>query len=113
MIQWSLTIAAFVTLGLIVAGFRAFKVGKVNFDGPDIPNTTRVALAVTNRLPARDLEIVILRRTTTKPHDVILVRPSALDGDLMAQAVQTLATTRRQFGRVPTHDMLVRSNRLA
>jgi hypothetical protein len=51
--------------------------------------------------------VVILRRTMVKPHDVILVRSSGLDAELIAQAVRVLQMTRRATGRVPTEDALI------
>ena len=35
---------------------------------------------------------------------MILVRPSALQADLIAEAVETLQATRRGSGRLPNHD---------
>ena len=72
-----------------------------------IPGTTPVAVALRNRLPRRDVDVVIQRRANTKPNDVILIRPRALEPELLAQAVETLRLHRRAFGRVPDGDAII------
>ena len=110
--MWTTTIIVIIVVGMLGLAGRAFVQSGIstlrpNFDGPFIPNTTVVVVAVTENLPKSDLDIVIQRRATMKPHDVILVRPGALQPALLAQAVETLQATRRSYGRLPTRDLLV------
>jgi hypothetical protein len=70
-----------------------------------VPGTTSVVVALTDSLPSKDFDILIKRRATEKPHDVILVRPGALRAELLAKAVETLQGARRSFGRTPTGDV--------
>ena len=105
---WTVTIVALVAIGVLgVVGIAlaqsALPAPRVNFDEASVPNTTPVVVALTNDLPSK-LDIVIRRRATITPHDVILVRPSALQADLIAEAVETLQATRRGSGRLPNHD---------
>lgn len=76
------------------------------FDKAVVAGTTPVVIALTDSLPSRDFDIVIKRRAAQTPHDVILVRPSALRPDLLATAIETLTSARRSFGRVPSNDVL-------
>jgi hypothetical protein len=98
-----------VVIALLTVAARAFAQAVIPgpWEGPYPPNTTVVAIAMTNDLPVAD-DVVIVRRTNQKPQDVILVRPSALTGDILARAMQRLHTTRRTFGRLPTQDMTVK-----
>jgi hypothetical protein len=77
------------------------------FDWPKIPGTTPVALALTNILPRRGMDVRILRRANLTPHDVILIRPSAARAELLARAVQSLQTERHKAGLVPDRDAIV------
>jgi hypothetical protein len=86
---------------------RITRLPRPDFDRMVVPNTTPVVVAVTDRLRRRDLDIVIQRRATLTPHDVILVRPRALRPELLAQAVETLRMTRGSFGRLPDRDLSV------
>ena len=70
-----------------------------------VPGTTSVVVALTDNLPGKDFDILIKRRATEKPHDVILIRPGALRPELLAKAVETLQGARRAFGRTPTNDV--------
>ena len=112
--RWIFSILGFVSIGAIAAALRSFtlRVLQPNFDNlPASPNTTPVVLAVTRRLLKADMEVVIVRRATTKPHDLIRARPIALNAELLARAVETLHATRRRFGRVPMQDLVVKVER--
>ena len=90
--------------------FRAYVlyVTRPNFSlVPPFPDTTFVVVALTNKLPRRNLNVVVLRRASIEPHDVILARPRAVHPALLARAVQTLQAERRASGRVPNHDAIV------
>jgi hypothetical protein len=108
----SMVTVALVAVGIVGLASRLLarmgpRVPRPDFDGSFVPGTTPVAVAVSNHLPSKDLNIVIRRRATLKPNDVILIRPSALQPELLAQAVETLRTTRREFGRLPNGDALI------
>jgi hypothetical protein len=110
---WVTTAVAVIAIAMIALAGRVFAQGAIasitpNFDhAPSFPNMTIVFVAVTDNLPKSDRDIVIQRRATVKPHDVILVRPRALRPERLAQAVATLQAVRRSHGRVPTEDMLI------
>ena len=110
---WVITTVAVVSIAMLELAGRVFARSAIalitpNFDvTPSFPGMTIVALAVTDNLPKPDRDIVIQRRATMKPHDVILVRPRALRPALLAQAVETMQAVRRADGRLPTRDMLL------
>jgi len=104
-------IAALVVVGTVAVVGRTFmlKAMTPNFDwSPHFPGTTPVVLALTNKLPRRNMDVAIIRRATIKPYDVILIRPAVARAELLARAVQTLQATRHTFGRLPAHDSIIR-----
>ena len=109
---WVITTVAVVSIAMLGLAGRVFARSAIalitpNFDAILFPRMTIVVLAVTDNLPKSDRDIVIQRRATMKPHDVILVRPRALRPALLAQAVETMQAVRRADGRLPTRDMLL------
>jgi len=110
LIPWLLSTAALASVGALSAVWMLERIQRsawLHLETVVLPGTTPVLVVVTNRLPRRDLDIVIKRRATLTPHDLILVRPRALRAELLAQSVQTLQMTRRGFGRLPSQDALV------
>ena len=107
---WFTTIVALIAIGMLGVAGRAIAQTippRPNFDAMRVPGSTPVAVAVTDNMARPDFNIVIQRRATAKPQDVILVRPTALQPELLAQAIETLQATRRKFGRIPSQDMLI------
>ena len=83
---WLITTVAVVSIAMLELAGRVFARGAIALMTPNVdailcPRMTIVVLAVTDNLPKSDRDIVIQRRATMKPHDVILVRPRALRPD--------------------------------
>lgn len=78
------------------------------FDSAALPNRTPVVIAVTDNIPDGDQDILIVRRVSVTPHDVILVRPRSLTPAALARAVHTLQAARGRLGRVPVQDAWIR-----
>jgi hypothetical protein len=96
----AIAIGALAVIAALGIAARAFTLhlARPNVDAIQVPNTTPVLLALTNKLPRRHIDVAILRRAKTKPHDVILARPRAVHAEMLARAVQTLQSTRRASG---------------
>lgn len=69
-------------------------------------------LSVPDTFAYRGADVVILRRASTLPRDVILVRDLDVTPPLLAEAVATLQAVRARHGLVPSADQVIRVREL-
>jgi hypothetical protein len=82
--------------------------GAQNQSGHSLAGRTAVVVAVPESFPYQGAQAVIVRRVNAADHDLILVRPGAVQPQRLAAAVGVLGAVRAHYGDAPTQDMVVR-----